>query len=62
MEPPLIKVCLLGYANPDQVKWLYPSMFTAKPKFIVDKFNSSDVKQGIIGDCWFISALSTLVI
>ena len=29
-------------------------------KFIVDDASSNEVKQGALGDCWFIGALSVL--
>ncbi len=32
----------------------------SKPKFILDGATPCDVKQGIIGDCWLIGALSVL--
>ncbi|TGZ63818.1 hypothetical protein CRM22_006700 [Opisthorchis felineus] len=42
--------------------WLRPHEVTRDPKFIIDGISRFDVKQGEIGDCWFLAALSSLSI
>jgi len=51
-----------GYADPEGVMWLRPEdlPMEGRPKFISGGIGSNDVKQGQIGDCWFIGALSVL--
>ena len=50
-----------GYIDPDQIEWLRPEDMTDEtPMFIDDGPAPNDVKQGKIGDCWFIGALSVL--
>lgn len=52
-----------GYPDPEGIEWLRPEDFcseTEKPMFIDDGASANDVKQGSIGNCWFISALSVL--
>lgn len=51
-----------GYADPEQVVWLRPEEITPdkNPVFIDDGASSNDVKQGQLGDCWFIGALSVI--
>ena len=35
-------------------------MINEEPKFIDDGLAANDVKQGKLGDCWFIGALSVI--
>jgi hypothetical protein len=50
-----------GYADPNGVIWKYATELTDDPEqFVDDGAGSNDVKQGQIGDCWFIGALSVL--
>lgn len=47
--------------DPSKVRWLRPSEISVKPRFMdLEGLNAGDVIQGELGDCWFISALSSL--
>ena len=51
------------YPAPDDIKWMRPCEYLGRDvqaKFIVDDASSNEVKQGALGDCWFIGALSVL--
>ncbi|QRW14157.1 calpain family cysteine protease [Ceratobasidium sp. AG-Ba] len=55
--------CLHGLGTPDDRKYkpsdvLRVTQIFEKPQFFIDGANSSDVSQGGIGDCWFMSAIS----
>ncbi|CAH8499076.1 unnamed protein product [Dicrocoelium dendriticum] len=43
-----------------EFRWLRPQELTRNPKFIIDGVSRFDVRQGEIGDCWFLAALSSL--
>jgi hypothetical protein len=43
------------------VKWLRPNEICKKPQFVVDGFTRFDLKQGQLGDCWFIAAIAGLI-
>ncbi|KAF6767818.1 hypothetical protein AHF37_11430 [Paragonimus kellicotti] len=43
-------------------EWRRPHQLTPDPKFIIDGISRFDVKQGEIGDCWFLAAVSSLSI
>jgi hypothetical protein len=43
-----------------QVQWCRPGELFSSPKFVVDGFSRFDVRQGGLGDCWFLAALATL--
>jgi calpain-15 len=42
------------------VHWRRPHEFMKNPKIFVDDVDPNDIKQGILPDCWFLSALSCL--
>lgn len=42
------------------VQWFRPFQICANPQFVVDGFSRFDVRQGEIGDCWFLAAVATL--
>ncbi|KER33020.1 hypothetical protein T265_01101 [Opisthorchis viverrini] len=51
-----------GKPGCSEYDWLRPHEVTRDPKFIIDGISRFDVKQGEIGDCWFLAALSSLSI
>ena len=43
------------YGSVHRVDWIFE-----KPAFTVDGYNSTDIKQGSNGDCWWLAAVATL--
>ena len=46
--------------RPEEIVWLYPKEYTSAARFMKDGASANDVKQGALGDCWVIGALSVL--
>ena len=44
-----------GPGSVHRIDWIFD-----KPSFTVDSYSSSDVKQGVNGDCWFLAAVATI--
>uniref|UniRef100_A0A182P1C9 Calpain n=1 Tax=Anopheles epiroticus TaxID=199890 RepID=A0A182P1C9_9DIPT len=43
-----------------QIQWKRPGEIVPDPKFVTEGYSRFDVRQGIIGNCWFISSCATL--
>lgn len=52
----------LFYSRPagQQIKWLRPHQLCKNPRFFVEGFSRFDVRQGELGDCWFLAAVANL--
>ena len=53
-----------GYPEPNTIKWARAQEICEKgtsPQFVDDGAGSNDVRQGALGDCWFIGAMSVIV-
>jgi hypothetical protein len=51
-----------GYAEPDDVEWVFIEEIANQPtQFVDDGAAAADCVQGGLGDCWLISAMSVLV-
>ena len=52
-----------SHIKPEQCEWLRPSEYLPEgttAKFVKGDASANEVKQGALGDCWFIGALSVL--
>lgn len=52
-----------GYAKPANVEWVHAHKICPpgkSPQFVDDGVASADCIQGLLGDCWLISAMSVL--
>lgn len=52
----------LFYSRPAdrRYKWLRPSEISKNPRFFVEGYSRFDVRQGELGDCWFLAAVANL--
>lgn len=52
-----------GHTDPANAEWLRPSEYLdagQEAHFVKGSASANEVKQGALGDCWFIGALSVL--
>ena len=56
----LYNVLTEKYPFDNVVQWRRPHEFLDNPQLFVDEIDPNDIKQGQLGDCWFLSALSSL--
>lgn len=47
---------------PYRINWKRPEKVSApyKPNFVVDGYETTDVRQGALGDCWFVAAMACI--
>lgn len=46
--------------SPGNIEWKRPGDLCENPHFVVAGFNSGDVHQGSLGNCWFVAATANL--
>ncbi|XP_058123076.1 calpain-A-like [Anopheles ziemanni] len=49
-----------GKSGKKELEWKRPKEIMANPKFVVDGFSRFDVRQGALGDCWFLASCASL--
>ncbi|ESO02633.1 hypothetical protein HELRODRAFT_66381 [Helobdella robusta] len=59
-EFPAIPRSLYFSKNDPSIYWQRPTELIRYPKFIVGSASRFDLDQGLLGDCWYVAAVSTL--
>ncbi|XP_048474228.1 calpain-12 [Rhincodon typus] len=52
----------LGSVKETGIEWIRANELFTKPRFLLDSFSRTDIRQGILGDCWFLAAMSSLTL
>ncbi|XP_060712110.1 calpain-12 isoform X2 [Hemiscyllium ocellatum] len=52
----------LGPVKETGIEWVRASELFSTPQFFVDSVNRTDIRQGRLGDCWFLAAMSSLTL